>query len=149
MEGQLAVTVQTPEPLAIVTVAVAGEVPVTAPTVQIPPVPVIAGATAALVDAVTVNALLYAAEAGAPVNATVGVACTAVVEAVAVPAAYAAVAAHEAVRPHVPVPVRIVTVAVALAGVPATAPTEQTPGVPPIAGMTPEFVVAVTWTRVL
>jgi hypothetical protein len=45
---------------------------------------------------------------------------------------------------HVPVPLSIVTNAVALAGVPLTLPTEQTPVVPVIVGITAAFVVAVT-----
>ncbi len=45
--------------------------------------------------------------------------------------------------PHVPVPLVMVTVAVALAGVPPTGPTEQTP-VGVMVGMTLAFVVAVT-----
>ncbi len=41
-------------------------------------------------------------------------------------------------------PLIMVTVAVALAAVPATAPTEQTPAVPVMVGMDVAFVVAVT-----
>jgi hypothetical protein len=42
------------------------------------------------------------------------------------------------------VAVSIVTIALALAGVPVTIPTEQTPVVPVMVGMTGAFVVAVT-----
>ncbi len=50
---------------------------------------------------------------------------------------------------HVPVPLIIVTVAVALAGVPPTAPTAQTPAVPAMVGITPALVAAVTPKLVL
>lgn len=53
-------------------------------------------------------------------------------------------AAQFAVTVHVPAPVSIVTVALALAGVPLTLPTEQTPVVPVMVGITGAFVVAVT-----
>jgi hypothetical protein len=53
------------------------------------------------------------------------------------------VAGQLAVSPHVPVPLARVTVAVALAGVPVTRPTVQTP-VGVTVGMTPALVVAVT-----
>ena len=52
--------------------------------------------------------------------------------------------AQLAVRLQVPVALVIVTVAVALAGVPLTAPTEQTPAVPVIAGIVLALVVALT-----
>lgn len=55
-----------------------------------------------------------------------------------------ALAAQEAVRVQVPVPLVIAICALAFAGVPLTAPTLQTPGVPIICGMVPAFVVAVT-----
>jgi hypothetical protein len=74
--AQLAVSEQVPVPLFMVTVAVAGEVPLTAPTLQTPGVPVMVGAIAprALVVAETGNVDWYAALAGAPVKVTVGVA---------------------------------------------------------------------------
>jgi hypothetical protein len=73
--AQLALREHVPAPLVMVTVALADEVPVTAPTVQTPGVPVMIGAIAprALVVAVTGNVAWYAAFAGAPVKATVGV----------------------------------------------------------------------------
>ena len=58
-------------------------------------------------------------------------------------------AAHVAVRVHVPVPLVMVTPAVALAGVPLTAPTVQTLVVPVICGMVLALVVAVTVKLVL
>ena len=83
----MAVNEHVPVPLIIVTVAVA-KVPVTAPTVQTPAVPVMVGAAAtagrALVVAVTVKVDWYAELAGAPVNVTVGVAMLTV----SVPGAY-------------------------------------------------------------
>ncbi len=67
-------------PLLMVTVAVAGDVPETALTVQTEVLElVIVGATLALVVAETPKVLPYAELAGAPVNATVGVASEAVV----------------------------------------------------------------------
>ena len=91
--AQLAVNEHVPAPALIVTVAVAGEIPLTAPTVQTPAVPVMVGATAprALVVAVTVKVDWYTAFAGAPVNVTFGVAMLTVSR----PAAYVRV--YEAV----------------------------------------------------
>jgi len=72
--GQVAATVQDPVPLVIVTSALElVGVPLTAPTVQMPEVPVICGSIPALVVAVTVKLELYWALEGAPVNVTVGV----------------------------------------------------------------------------
>ena len=73
-----------PVPTIMVTVAVAGLVPVTAPTVQMPAVPVMVGAIPASVVAVTVKVELRAAPAGAPVKVTVGASFVAVVDWVAV-----------------------------------------------------------------
>jgi len=50
---------------------------------------------------------------------------------------------------HVPVPLVIVTVAVALDGVPMTGPTVQMPAIPVIVGMVVALVVAVTPKLVL
>ena len=59
--------------LIIVTPALAlAGVPVTAPTVHTLAVPVIVGMVLAFVVAITLNAVLYAALAGAPVKVTVG-----------------------------------------------------------------------------
>jgi hypothetical protein len=59
------------------------------------------------------------------------------------------VAGQFAVKVHVPVPESMVTVALALAGVPVSAPTEHTPAVPARVGITPELVVAVTLKALL
>ncbi len=70
--AQLAVMVQVPLLAFMVTVALAlVGVPLTAPTVQIPAVPLMVGMTPALVVAVTVKLVLMAALAGAPVKVTV------------------------------------------------------------------------------
>ena len=69
---QAAVSRQLPVPLIIVIGAVAGLVPLTAPTVQIPAVPAIVGTTPAFVVAVTTKLLPKTALAGAPVKVTVG-----------------------------------------------------------------------------
>lgn len=70
--AQLAVSVQVPVPLVMVTVAVAlAGVPPTGPTVQTP-AGVMVGMVLALVVAVTVNVVLYAALPGAPANVTEG-----------------------------------------------------------------------------
>ncbi len=74
--GQLAVTVQVPVPVSIVTFAVV--VPVVA-TLHTPAVPEIVGSAVELVVAVTPNGALYAALAGAPVSDTTGVASAAAV----------------------------------------------------------------------
>ncbi len=50
---------------------------------------------------------------------------------------------------HVPVPLIMVTVALALVGVPPTAETVQTPAVPAIVGMILALVVAATAKPVL
>ena len=78
--GQVAVCVQVPVLLIIWTWAVAGLMPVTAPTVQIPAVPEIVGATPAFVMAVTGKLTPLRAEASAPVKLTAGVALAAVVD---------------------------------------------------------------------
>jgi hypothetical protein len=54
-----------------------------------------------------------------------------------------------AVSAHVPVPLIMVTVALALAAVPVTAPTVQTPAVPAMVGIVEAFVVAATGKLVL
>ena len=88
--------------------------------------------------------------AGAPVKVTVGMPSVAsVVWVSGPPTVKKASAAQFAVSVHVPVPLVMVTVAVALAAEPPTAPTVQTPAVPPMVGMLLEFVVAVTTNVVL
>ncbi len=67
----------------------------------------------------------------------------AVVDWLSVAEAKLAVATHDAVTLQVPVPLIMVTNAVA-GLTPETAPTEQIPAVPVIVGATPELVVAVT-----
>ena len=77
------------------------------------------------------------------VMAVVVASFVAAVDFVSEAAAYDVVAGQEAVTEHVPVPLVIVTVAVALVAVPPTGPTEQTPwGV--IVGIVLALVVAVT-----
>lgn len=71
VSGQVAVRVQAPDPLVMVTVAVAGLVPMTGPTVHTA-VEVMTGAMPASVVAVTVKLVPKAAVVGAPVNVTVG-----------------------------------------------------------------------------
>ena len=77
--AQVAVIVQVPVPLIMVTGAEAGLIPLTVPTVQTLGVPVMVGVTAAFVVAVTVKLAPKSAEAGAPVKVTVGLASTPVV----------------------------------------------------------------------
>ena len=140
---QAAVIVHVPVPLIIVTSAVAGLTPCWLLIVHTPAVPLIVGAMPALVVAVTVNWAPFIAVAGAPVKLTVGVANVAAVVWVAVAARKTASAAQLAVSKQLPVPLVIVTVAEALAGVPVTAPTVQTP-VGVMVGIVLALVVAVT-----
>jgi hypothetical protein len=71
--AQIAETVHVPVPVFMVMVELALDaLPVIAPAVQIPAVPVIVGNALALVVAVTVNVLLYAALVADGVIMTVG-----------------------------------------------------------------------------
>ena len=138
-----------PVPLLIVTVAVAlaGD-PVKPGDVQTPVRPRL-GMTPALVVAVTTKVPRYGAVAGAPVKLTVGVARVAVVLWLAVARRKFASATQVAVRAQTPLPLDIVTVAVALSGVPVGTLTVQTPSVPVMVGMVLALVVVVTTKLVL
>lgn len=134
-------------PLVIVTAALAEGMAV---AVEQPPATVIVGTAPEFVVVDTVKLLLYAAGGSAPVRVTVAVGVIEVASTVCVNVAAEKfeplknAPAQDAVNVQVPLPLSIVTVAEILSDVPLNAPTSQTPAVPVITGVTPEFVVAAT-----